>query len=185
MLRAAFNGPFLEGETQTYNIDDTSVGAFRFLVQWIYQQSLDVGQFKIQAEQDRLKEREVNWEASEEQSLLELWVLADKFHIPELQNVAIHTIVTLSNRLFRQLGPPRFPYIYENTSVGSPLRRFAVDLCYHLPPEGFVKNVDYFPQRLLAEYAVMVGKIRFHGDKAPPSNRIASNYYVDVPAEDI
>lgn len=37
VLRAAFNGPFLEGQSQTMIIDDFSLsGAFGFVLNWMY-----------------------------------------------------------------------------------------------------------------------------------------------------
>jgi len=42
VLRAAFNSSFLEGQTQTYRLEDIGVNAFRLLVQWLYSQNMDV-----------------------------------------------------------------------------------------------------------------------------------------------
>ena len=42
VLDAAFNSGFVEGRTQTYELDDTRPGAFRFFVQWLYGQDIDL-----------------------------------------------------------------------------------------------------------------------------------------------
>lgn len=42
VLKAAFNSSFLEGQTQTYRLEDISPSAFRLLVQWLYGQNIDL-----------------------------------------------------------------------------------------------------------------------------------------------
>jgi BTB/POZ domain len=42
VLNAAFNSTFIEGQTQTYRLEDTSPSAFRLFTQWIYGQKFDL-----------------------------------------------------------------------------------------------------------------------------------------------
>jgi hypothetical protein len=42
VLDKAFNSTFEEGQAQTYTMDDTTIGAFRMFVQWVYTQKLNV-----------------------------------------------------------------------------------------------------------------------------------------------
>lgn len=42
MLRAAFNSSFIEGQTQTYRLEDIDPAAFRLFVQWLYSQKIDL-----------------------------------------------------------------------------------------------------------------------------------------------
>jgi hypothetical protein len=42
VLNAAFNSSFLEGQTQTYRLEDIGLSAFRLLVQWLYSQNIDL-----------------------------------------------------------------------------------------------------------------------------------------------
>ncbi|KAH6671118.1 hypothetical protein B0J14DRAFT_595375 [Halenospora varia] len=42
VLNAALNSEFIEGQTQTYTLEDTTPGSFRLLMQWLYG-----GEFKV------------------------------------------------------------------------------------------------------------------------------------------
>ena len=61
-------------------------------------------------------------------SLAEVWVLADKFAVPALQN---HVILSMG-RIQEVAGMypwVTFKYIYQNTAVDSALRRYIIDDC--------------------------------------------------------
>jgi hypothetical protein len=47
---SAFNSNFMEGQTQTYRIDDTSADAFRLFAQWLYGQDLDLFEMAVFAQ---------------------------------------------------------------------------------------------------------------------------------------
>ncbi len=50
-------------------------------------------------------------------------------------------------------------YVYEHTSVGSPLRNFAADLCaYKVSPERFAEAPDDFPKEVLLDMAIVLSK---------------------------
>lgn len=143
---AAFNNTaFVEGQTQTYKMDDTSVRAFRLLAQWLYFKKLEIAQLKEDWRKD------ITVAGAENQSLAELWVLADKLGISELQNVTIesmHKIQVAVNRVPVQ----SFKYIYNNTSQASPLRRYVVELsAIRLNTECFSKFSDQFPHGILID----------------------------------
>ncbi|KAE9381305.1 hypothetical protein N431DRAFT_457906 [Stipitochalara longipes BDJ] len=116
VFEAAFNSNFIEGQTQTYKIDDTTVEAFQYLVQWFYGQkfkSLVVSQTDIkiylaliriitsistsQAEKDKAKAQlktmpdpKISHKfAVRCSSLCRVWVLADRLQIPRVQNLVI------------------------------------------------------------------------------------------------
>jgi hypothetical protein len=36
VFKAAFNSDFVEGQTQTYNLEETNIKAFSLVVQWLY-----------------------------------------------------------------------------------------------------------------------------------------------------
>lgn len=42
VLEAAFRSQFVEGSTQTYRLADTTEGAFKFMMQWMYSQKLNL-----------------------------------------------------------------------------------------------------------------------------------------------
>jgi len=112
----AFNSEFVEGQTQTYRLEDTIEQAFRLLVQWLYSQKfeLPLGEYK---DNDQIIDPEVMRALmAEENSLAELWVLADKLCIPALQNLVIDTIHMICSVRDR-VPVSTYRYIYEKLSL--------------------------------------------------------------------
>jgi hypothetical protein len=163
VLSAAFNSNFMEGETQTYRLEDINPSTFRLLVQWLYHGKFDV--FK----QDDLEcpddeddpEIEKLW-AAQDLDLVQLWIVADKLLIRPLQNAVIAVLEDFWEEPFvRHRGPTTswIPYVYEHTSVGSPLRDFAADVCaYKVSPERFSEAPDDFPKEVLLDMAIVLSK---------------------------
>lgn len=150
VLKAALSNPnFVEAQTQTYRLDDTTEGAFRLLVQWLYTQKLEL----LQMRQDFDVEANEGMEGEEDQSLVELWVLADKIDMPELQNLALRSIDKLSH-VFSRIASGFFTYVYENTNEDSLLRRYFVAQCSHfIPTGGFKEHAGNYPHEMLIDIA--------------------------------
>ncbi|KAL2066895.1 hypothetical protein VTL71DRAFT_1319 [Oculimacula yallundae] len=70
---AAFNGRFVEGQTQTMNFDDIDPTLFGYFVHWLYTQKLE-SDFGVEITAEKL---------------VKLWILAERFIIPALQNQVI------------------------------------------------------------------------------------------------
>jgi hypothetical protein len=83
---AAFNGKFIEGETQTYILEDTTLEVFTLLAEYMYNRDVSVQQLQ---DDHGLDEKHAIEETT---SLLKLWVLADRFCIPQLQNLVIKNL---------------------------------------------------------------------------------------------
>ena len=100
VLKAAFNSEFIEGQTQTYVLEEVTEPVARLLVDWLYTQKLDICRY----ENDHPKRVE------EGLSLCRLWVLAGKSNFALLfrdrEAKADRTIITLSSR---QVASPRTP----------------------------------------------------------------------------
>jgi hypothetical protein len=95
VLDKAFNSEFKESRTQKYEIEDTNPDTFRIFVQWLYSQKL------THIHYDEHWELEVddvhNIDCTKGTiSRIELWVLAEKLLIPQLQNEVM--------RLLRLIG---------------------------------------------------------------------------------
>lgn len=163
VLKAAFNSNFMEGETQTYRLDEISSSAFRLLVQWFYNEEFDV--FKEEdlncANDEDDPEIEKLW-ADQDINLIQLWIVADKLLIRPLQNAVINVLEEFWEEPFVRHGGPStswIPYAYEHTTVGSPLRNFATDICaYKISPEGFAAHPDDFPKEVLLDMAMVLSK---------------------------
>lgn len=57
VLRAAFNSSFIEGETQTYDLDDVEEETVRLLVHWIYTQSIALDEGYSTGDGDSMSEK--------------------------------------------------------------------------------------------------------------------------------
>ena len=150
VLKAAFNSNFIEGQTKTYRLDDTTEGAFQLFVQGLYSQRLEIP--LLQDENMKHTNTEAangGWE-----SLCRLWVLTDKLEMPRLQNLAIESIYKFGEET-NEAPTRQLHFIYDNTSAGSPLRRYMVDLChYELESTGFIDDPEMFPHAFLIDLAV-------------------------------
>ncbi|KAL2074336.1 hypothetical protein VTL71DRAFT_8114 [Oculimacula yallundae] len=109
VLNKAFNGPFVEGQTQTFTIDDFEwPEAFGVIQSWMYAQKTD------------------GWKEELGESFPTkigyAWILADRMLMPKLQNAVM---ILLSSLEAASTIPHKIAY--ENTPPGSKLRRFVCD----------------------------------------------------------
>ena len=146
-MRAAFNSNFREGQTQTYHLEDTSEDAVRLLVFWLYSQNLYLP----------LEESE-SWDYTRQmQALCSLWVLADKLIIPALQDAVVEKIDVERRR--ENLFPTScLCYVYQNTAVGSPLRKLMLTYCAYggFATSFYTDNPGQFPKEMLLELTVLL-----------------------------
>lgn len=140
IFKAAFNSTFIEGQTQEYRLDDVNEGTVQFLVQWIYRQEMSI----VQLQSGKHDPQEC-------QDLVETWVLADRLLVPGLQNAVLAALdkvqTCTGTRNIRTI-----PYVYENTSPGSQLRRYVVASCAaHLDVDCYSTKPKYFPKEMLLD----------------------------------
>jgi hypothetical protein len=175
VLKAAFNSNFIEGQTKTYRLQETTERAARLLVHWFYTQKLDIFVPKTKEEQ---KSREyIQVESKQDRSLVELWVLAGSLFIPSLQNMVTKEILRL-NGVGRGISTYCINYVYEKTPPDSPLRLLYVGMCAgQLGPHCYRKSPDRYPQEMLIDLVTVLAE---HTKKSRP--RVDSSRY-DV-AED-
>ncbi|KAH7417490.1 hypothetical protein BKA64DRAFT_636848 [Cadophora sp. MPI-SDFR-AT-0126] len=149
VLDAAFKSDFVEGQTQEYRFEDSSVEAVRLLVHWFYTQMLDIidPTELVDEHVEGVIERALN----QDMALIKLWVLAEKLLIPRLQNFVIDEMERCGKIICR-VPVQCFKEAYEKTSPGSPLRRFLVDDCgWYLVPEWYSKESNAFPSEMLID----------------------------------
>ncbi|KAF8865994.1 hypothetical protein BDZ45DRAFT_735942 [Acephala macrosclerotiorum] len=176
VLDAAFNSGFVEGQTQTYTLDDVSPRAFRILVRWLYTQALDVSieQYEEAEDDDDDGPADIDTASEHEEEvtdderleintlkmgldLIHLWVMADRLLIRPLQNSAIDILEKLWS------DPPVaewsvvLSYIYENTTPSSPLRHLLVDMIAYLWSSD--EMIDNFPDNIPKQLLLDVLKI--------------------------
>jgi hypothetical protein len=141
----------VEGKTHTYRLEDTTEEAFRLVVQWLYGQNLVLLQrtpnSPLLAGVSHLPGM------AEDESLVELWVLADKLKIPKLQNAAIDSMERI--RLLSGKIPSSYilNYAYQCTPANSTLRKYVLAVCALVGIEQFSMFAMDFSHELLIELA--------------------------------
>jgi len=165
-LNAAFNSTFIEGQTQTYRLEKISEGAVRLLVQWLYTQKLDIVQLRNsygEPEGDDITEMNDEETKDEYLCLAQLWVLADQFLIPKLQNLVLRIFDEIRVKTEGMLDGC-LSYVYENTSKESKIRllfvhRFA---CY-VSSDSYAKNPDDLPREMLLDLVIAYAEASENG----------------------
>ncbi|PVH85698.1 hypothetical protein DL98DRAFT_650671 [Cadophora sp. DSE1049] len=187
VVRAAFSSNFVDGQTQTYRIEDTSAGAFRLLVQWLYTQRLKIVQWSDSGVFDGLAEEAEEDKAcnggdahllEKDMNLVRLWVLADRLGIPKLQNDVMAVIINIGKNAYQPQWET-FRYIYESTAEGSPLRALATRQCViDVLPHTLVKNPSAFPHQLPLDTAVHCAQYMRH--QFEDKSIEAKDFFVDT-----
>lgn len=113
------------------------------LVHWFYAQDLTI----LDREDWGLHETD-----EENLALIQLWILAEKLLIPQLQNLVLRAmnktqgVAGVSSRNIR--------YVYDHTDKGSLLRKYIVHRCAcFVDPERYEEESQSFPQEMLLELA--------------------------------
>jgi hypothetical protein len=169
VLRAAFNSSFVEGQTQTYRLNDIGPDAFRLLVLWLYSQKIDVHleddlvarckDGKTEAKEIAVtSELEAAWSA-QDLALVQLWVAADRLLMPRLQNAVLLTLDNLWNNPEdeRHSTTGCLSYAYDHTSIESPLRSMVVDqFAFVTAPRRISERPDDIPREMLIDLALVL-----------------------------
>ncbi|KAE9381303.1 hypothetical protein N431DRAFT_314515, partial [Stipitochalara longipes BDJ] len=144
VLNAAFNSNFIEGQTQTYKLEDTIEAAFKLFMQWLYSQKLVLTALDNKLDYSKLII------GPDTKSLTYLWVLADKLEMPALQNTALRAIQEISLRA-EKIHTSTYPWLYKNTAPDSPLRRYSVAKLATLNVDKFAEKSKNFPKQMLVD----------------------------------
>ncbi len=145
MLEKAFNGHFIERQTQSITLEDFDyLAAFGAVQAWMYTQKLYI---------EALKKR---WITQDDDWLYFSWVLADLFIIPEPQNETMKAIFT-----------GKLPYclkrwIFKNISPKSKLRKYCVEKAVRLVLACRDTNQEEFED---APFQLSVDVVRTARDK--------------------
>jgi hypothetical protein len=169
VLKAAFESNFIEGQTKTYRLEDTSEGAFRFLIQWFYSKKMNFATHdefddsrysafpKLPRSGGQPETDHDHYTLCHEQQLflVELWILADKLLISELQNAVVDQLDRINRMCASEWPFPHLHYVYENTSQDSLLRRLLVyqGAC-SIDNEHFSSCAESFPLQFISDVAM-------------------------------
>ncbi|TGO09184.1 hypothetical protein BTUL_0176g00200 [Botrytis tulipae] len=176
----AFNSVFVEGQTQTYRIEDTGPEVFRLLTQWVYREKFDhvhSGDLNASHSDDFASMVRCILEDS---ALLQLWVLAEKFLIPRLQN---YTIRVLCNKVLvcnQNLSYKDCRYVYDNTAEDSALRRFVIEHSCWCRAFGFLdRELVSYPVEMLGDIIMALkGQLPENARARKCSQMTGDNYLV-------
>jgi len=136
VLKAAFNSNFMEGQTQTYTLEDCDDTAFRFIVQWMYRQSITPPATEEEAILIRDKFRSARTPQDSEiwrkilrypRDLISAWLTADYLQSPRLQNYIVDQMEQLS--WFQMIAVYSLDFLYENVSRGAAIREMTFEQC--------------------------------------------------------
>ncbi|CZR51174.1 uncharacterized protein PAC_01049 [Phialocephala subalpina] len=143
VFHAAFNGGFLETESLQYYVEDTRISVFKQLRDWINYPSHS---FRIDGDNPH-----------KTVVLCKLWVLADKFCIPSLQNKALDTLREVQYVRKTTIEVKGIHWIYEYTARGSQFRNFVVAIAAtHMSANGVLKHGLGLPMELLVGFAAFL-----------------------------
>jgi hypothetical protein len=132
-FNAAFNGSFIEGETQKLDLEDTRPDVFGIFVNWLYTQTVV----------------DANGELPTCSALLNLWMFADRVLSPKLQNQTIECLEKVRIKVGR-LSSAEFNRVWENTSKDSQLRRY-ITIVSSENMLAKITHPDRYPHELLAD----------------------------------
>lgn len=156
---AAFNSEFIEGETQTYILEDTTLDVFTLLTEYMYNRTVSVQQLMNDYIPD---EKRVLEESQETLNLLKLWVLADRFCMPRLQNLVISKIAKVISKSGK-LSKLWLDYVYAETPYGSPLRTLFSKIGMTLSSAFIEMAAEWFPPGyLVAVTKELLGRSTFN-----------------------
>jgi hypothetical protein len=152
VIKTAFNGPFKEGETQTYILDDVDADIYDRLVFWIYTKTVKYRLVNGVKSIPPSKETQVRFDEGIVK-LMKLWVLGDKLLMPKLQNSVVAVIIEMWELGQCHLESTSWiSYIWDHTMVTSPIRWFvsARVVCW-VRKAHCLQHSEDFPRELLME----------------------------------
>ncbi|PMD39700.1 hypothetical protein L207DRAFT_583558 [Hyaloscypha variabilis F] len=159
VLKAAFDSDFLEGQTQTYNLEEASIEAFQLVTQWLYRQAINP--VFTADEFDSLNTLPINTIlpdtaqqkiVARQTHLIEAYEIGDYLQLPRLQNLMLDELEGLRVR-WRTISVVSLYDLYERPSQGYGLRELVFEQCrYFIDREFFtVENKGMFPKEFLLD----------------------------------
>ena len=145
-FRAALEGDFKEASEQKIDLPEESSEVIERFVLWLYTGSPLDSEENVQDLDPRLPVR--------------LYIIGDKYDIPDLRNLALDTLNAWAN-LNAKTPIDTLPLVYDSTATGSCLRRYLVERSAsrgNLTYTGFFDGADHrwYPQEYLIALIVVL-----------------------------
>ncbi|KUJ22618.1 uncharacterized protein LY89DRAFT_728740 [Mollisia scopiformis] len=145
----------------THHFEETTDDAVKFLIQWLDSQKLDAIQLRNDDTDDGGGNDDIF--AREDDALFDLWILAAKLGLPELQNVALKTV----DAIIRKGNPLRWHNVpiscikrlYSDESGTLLLRGYMVAACAEFVDFGNYQHDPFeFPHQFMMDLAAFWSK---------------------------
>lgn len=178
VLSTAFEGDSVEGQRQIYRLENTTEGAVRLLSLWFYRETLEINAVNEAWRRDN-EGSDAYYDVvdKDEEDLIDLWLLADKFSIFRLQNAAMEALDKLYIKHVFNFPPVQ--HVYGNADAGSKLRQFVVmRVAYTIHNAKFEETPKDFPLEFLIDLAVFSTNT-IQADKGEQSKTV-KNYLIPV-----
>ena len=176
MLKAAFNSEFVEGETQTYRLEDIGKEAFSMFVRWLYTQKLEFEDQEVSIKEaaDSAQTAPMGRTTAQlksqpriaiQKNLATLWVLSEKLLIPRFQNLVMDTLISTWEK--ERCTTTCISYVYANTGDRAALRRVIVDkVAWHMKDGTFRAVQSFFPKEFYFDLAMALNALKEDAIKA-------------------
>jgi hypothetical protein len=146
VFKLAFDIGIMERQTRRYRLGNTSANTAQLLVQWLYTQKVDIRKITEKLAGER-----------KSQSLVQLWILAEKLEMPRLQNAVVREFQTMRDR-----GEPvptlSLKYVYEHFPRTNPLRRLFIHQCAGGLSSWLTEHSEQFSKEMLLGVTVYLSK---------------------------
>jgi hypothetical protein len=149
----AFNGSFKEGITQNMDLDDVEPTTFGLLASWVYTKKVEE---ETEIADGQRKEGESSGAAfSHLARLSDLWLLGQRFLLPELQNKVIDRLWSRLTFIYPRSSEDQHNfYRFAYTSGIETLKNIAVlHFAEVLGQHTFTSRVDALPVGMLGDVA--------------------------------
>jgi hypothetical protein len=137
--------------------DQISGNATRLLLQGLYGQELSV----LQSLDPKSKDKEIAAAEflQENKDLMQMWVIAEKLKLPELQNMALLAINTMITH--GDVPSKAISFLYDITTPGAKLRYFIVAACVGTLSLGncTLEERRLFPAEFLFDLASLLSEL--------------------------
>ncbi|OBT48082.1 hypothetical protein VE00_01023 [Pseudogymnoascus sp. WSF 3629] len=176
-FKSAFEGKFQEAELGEVTLKHTSVATFEMFNEWLYTDNVTE---ELCREENMTASQMYDKDKPTYPQMLDVWVLADYLLVPRLQNHIMDKMIARFNN--RQIMPILdFAYFYKNTQLGSPIRKFMVDLFvwrWYTASDQYLEYAPRIPSEMSTDLLVAFARRLAKAGENPLND--TGNYHVPV-----
>ena len=144
--------------------------------------------FRLWAYTGQVLEAAENIKDTSWDTIIWLYIFADKYDLPDLQNATIDTMIAKGS-VVASVPSQHLSIIYDNTDAASPLRRLMIDwmaqtvnLVNTITEENLDQNLEKFPPIFLLDLALALYKLKKGINKAHSWNEMGCTFHTHASA---